>query len=76
MNPKTPNTSAGIQPAEPASLVALASAGSMSAVARAGITKAAVSKRLAQIESRTHVVLVNRTTRRMSPHARRRGARG
>ena len=67
MNPKTPNTSAGIQPAELGFLVALASAGSMSAVARElGITKAAVSKRLAQIESRTHVVLVNRTTRRMS----------
>ena len=39
----------------------------MSAAARElSISKAAVSKRLAQIEARTRVVLVNRTTRRMS----------
>lgn len=64
----TPLASAtGIQPAELGFLVALAGAGSMSAAARElGISKAAVSKRLAQIEARTHVVLVNRTTRRMS----------
>ena len=39
----------------------------MSAAARdSSISKTAVSKRLAQIEARTRVVLVNRTTRRMS----------
>jgi len=67
MTPQSSAAATGIQPAELGFLVALASAGSMSAAARElGITKAAVSKRLAQIESRTHVVLVNRTTRRMS----------
>ena len=57
----------GIQPAELGFLVALAAAGSMSAAARElGISTAAVSKRLAQVEARSGVVLVNRTTRRMS----------
>ena len=59
-------THAGIQPAELGFLVALAGSASLSAGARElGISKAAVSKRLAQIESRTGVVLFNRTTRRM-----------
>jgi LysR family transcriptional regulator, transcriptional activator for dmlA len=59
--------STGIQPAELGFLVALSGSGSMSATARdLGISKAAVSKRLAAIESRTGVALVRRTTRRMS----------
>lgn len=67
MKPISPTTGTGIQTAELGFLVALAGAGSMSAAARElGITKAAVSKRLAQIEGRTGVVLLNRTTRRMS----------
>lgn len=46
---------------------ALAMAGSLSAAAREmRITTAAVSKRLSQMESRLGVLLVNRTTRRMS----------
>ncbi len=57
----------GIQPAELGFFVTLAGCGSLSAAARdLGITKAAVSKRLAQMEGRIGVVLVNRTTRRMS----------
>jgi DNA-binding transcriptional LysR family regulator len=57
----------GIQPAELGFLVALAGSGSLSATARdLGLSKAAVSKRLALIEQRTGIVLVNRTTRRMS----------
>jgi LysR family transcriptional regulator, transcriptional activator for dmlA len=57
----------GIQPAELGFLVALSGSGSLSAAARElGLSKAAVSKRLATIESRTGVALVNRTTRRMS----------
>lgn len=57
----------GVQPAELGFLVALGGSASLSAAARElGISKAAVSKRLAQIESRSGVVLVNRTTRRMS----------
>lgn len=67
MESTLPASSAGIQPVDLGFLVALAGAGSMSAAARElSISKAAVSKRLAQIEARTHVVLVNRTTRRMS----------
>jgi len=59
--------SAGIQPAELGFFVALAGSGSLSAAARdLGITKAAVSKRLASMEGRIGVALVNRTTRRMS----------
>ncbi|MBL8310376.1 MAG: LysR family transcriptional regulator [Burkholderiales bacterium] len=67
MKPFANSVATGIQPADLGFLVALASAGSMSAAARElGITKAAVSKRLAQMETRTRVVLLNRTTRRMS----------
>lgn len=57
----------GIQPADLGFLVALSGSGSLSATARdLGISKAAVSKRLASIEGRTGVTLVSRTTRRMS----------
>ena len=59
--------SSGFQPAELGFIVSLASAGSLSAAARElGITTSAVSKRLAIIEARVGVPLVNRTTRRMS----------
>jgi len=59
--------SGGFQPAELGFIVALASAGSLSGAARElGITTSAVSKRLALIEARVGVPLVNRTTRRMS----------
>ena len=58
---------AGIQPAELGFFVALASFGSLSAAARdLGITTAAVSKHLAQLEARIGLTLINRTTRRMS----------
>jgi len=57
----------GIQPAELGFIVTLAGCGSLSAAARdLGISKAAVSKRLAQMEQRIGVALVSRTTRRMS----------
>lgn len=57
----------GFQPAELGFIMALASAGSLSGAARElGITTSAVSKRLALIEARVGVPLVNRTTRRMS----------
>lgn len=57
----------GIQPADLGFFSALASAGSLSAAARElGITTPAVSRHLAQMESRLGVALVNRTTRRMS----------
>jgi len=57
----------GIQPADLGFFSTLAACGSLSAAARElGITTPAVSKRLAQIESRLGVALVNRTTRRMS----------
>ena len=57
----------GIQPADLGFFSALASAGSLSAAARElGVTTPAVSKHLAQMESRVGVSLVNRTTRRMS----------
>jgi DNA-binding transcriptional LysR family regulator len=59
--------STGFQPAELSFIVALSTAGSLSgAGASLGITTSAVSKRLAFIESRVGVPLVNRTTRRMS----------
>jgi DNA-binding transcriptional LysR family regulator len=55
-----------IQPADLGFFSALARAGSLSAAARElGITTAAVSKHLAQMEARLGVSLVNRTTRRM-----------
>ncbi|UPG90504.1 LysR family transcriptional regulator [Luteibacter aegosomaticola] len=58
---------AGIQPAELPFFVALATAGSLSAAARQlGVTTAAVSKRLAAVEARLGMPLVNRTTRRLS----------
>jgi LysR family transcriptional regulator, transcriptional activator for dmlA len=56
----------GIQAAELGFLVALAAGGSLSAAARElGVSKAAVSKRLAAVEARTGVPLVVRSTRRM-----------
>jgi DNA-binding transcriptional LysR family regulator len=56
-----------IQPADLGFFSTLASTGSLSAAARElGITTPAVSKRLALMESRVGVSLVNRTTRRMS----------
>ena len=56
-----------VQPADLGFFSALAGAGSLSAAGRElGVTTAAVSKRLAQMESRLGVALVNRTTRRMS----------
>jgi len=59
--------STGIQPSELAFFASLAACGSLSAAARElGITTPAVSKRLAQMEARAGIALVNRTTRRMS----------
>ena len=56
-----------IHPAELGFFSTLASGGSLSAAARElGITTPAVSKRLAQMEARIGLSLVNRTTRRMS----------
>ncbi len=56
-----------IQPADLGFFSALASAGSLSAAARElGVTTPAVSKHLAQMETRLGTSLVNRTTRRMS----------
>jgi len=56
-----------VQPADLGFFSTLASAGSLSAAARElGITTPAVSKRLALMESRIGVSLINRTTRRMS----------
>jgi DNA-binding transcriptional LysR family regulator len=58
--------SASILPADLGFFSTLASAGSLSAAARElGVTTPAVSKRLAQMESRLGISLVNRTTRRM-----------
>ena len=55
-----------VQPADLGFFSTLASSGSLSAAARElGLTPAAVSKRLAQMEERAGVPLVNRTTRRM-----------
>ena len=59
--------SLGIQPAELGFFSALATCGSLTAAARElGITTPAVSKRLALMEARIGVPLINRTTRRMS----------
>ncbi len=59
------NHVAGIQPMDLGFFVAVASAGSLSAAARdLGITTAAVSKRLALMESRLGLPLLVRTTRR------------
>lgn len=56
-----------LQPADLGFFSALVAAGSLSAAARElGVTTPAVSKRLAQMETRLGVVLLNRTTRRMS----------
>lgn len=56
-----------IQPAELGFFTTLAAAGSLSAAARdLGVTTAAVSKRLGQMEMRIGMPLVTRTTRRMS----------
>lgn len=56
-----------ISPADLGFFAALAVAGSLSAASRElGVTTPAVSKRLAQMEGRLGVALVNRTTRRMS----------
>lgn len=58
--------SEGIQAADLGFFSVLASAGSLSAAARElGVTTPAVSRRLAQMEARLGVGLVNRTTRRM-----------
>jgi DNA-binding transcriptional LysR family regulator len=57
----------GILPADLGFFSTLASAGSLGAAARElGVTTPAVSKHLALMESRIGVLLVNRTTRRMS----------
>jgi DNA-binding transcriptional LysR family regulator len=59
--------SSGIQAAELGFFVSLGTCGSLSGAARElGISTAAVSKRLSQMETRLGVPLVNRTTRRMS----------
>lgn len=63
MNPVMADT---VQPADLGFFSTLAAAGSLSAAARElGLTAAAVSKRLTQMERRAGVTLVNRTTRRM-----------
>jgi LysR family transcriptional regulator, transcriptional activator for dmlA len=55
-----------VQPADLGFFSTLAASGSLSAAARElGLTAAAVSKRLTQMEARAGVPLVNRTTRRM-----------
>jgi len=55
-----------VQPADLGFFSTLAASGNLSAAARElGLTPAAVSKRLAQMEKRAGVPLVNRTTRRM-----------
>jgi len=59
--------STGLQPAELGFFVSLATCGSLSGAARElGVSTAAVSKRLAQMEALLGLPLVNRTTRRMS----------
>lgn len=60
-------TPTAIQPADLAFFSTLAGAASLSAAARElGITTAAVSRHLAQMETRLGLALVNRSTRRMS----------
>jgi DNA-binding transcriptional LysR family regulator len=60
-------SSTAIQPGDLGFFSTLASAGSLSAAARElGISTPAVSKRLALMEARAGVALVNRSTRRMS----------
>ncbi|WP_250479772.1 MULTISPECIES: LysR substrate-binding domain-containing protein [unclassified Caballeronia] len=55
-----------VQPSDLSFFSTLASAGSLSAAARElGLTPAAISKHLAQMESRAGVPFINRTTRRM-----------
>ncbi len=62
-----PASQSPLHSADLAFLVSLAGSGSLSAAARElGLSKAAVSKRLGLIESRSGVALVNRSTRRMS----------
>jgi DNA-binding transcriptional LysR family regulator len=57
----------GIQPADLGFFSTLVYSGSLGAAARElGVTTPAVSKRLAQMEARLGLTLVNRTTRRMS----------
>lgn len=59
--------SSAILPTELGFFASVATAGSLSAAARdMGITTAAVSKRLAQLETRIGMPLIRRTTRRMS----------
>ena len=59
--------SAAVQPADLGFFAVLARAGSLSAAGRElGISTPAVSKHLAQMETRLGAALVNRTTRRMS----------
>ncbi|MGO4306909.1 LysR family transcriptional regulator [Cupriavidus sp. RAF12] len=59
-------STSGIQPAELGFFASVATAGSLSAAARdLGISTAAVSKRLAQMEARIGMPLLTRTTRRM-----------
>jgi LysR family transcriptional activator of dmlA len=63
----TTTAPAAIQPAELGFFATLATSGSLSAAARElGISTPAVSKRLAGMEARLGLALVNRTTRRMS----------
>jgi LysR family transcriptional regulator, transcriptional activator for dmlA len=55
-----------VQPADLSFFSTLAASGSLSAAARElGLTPAAISKRLTQMEQRAGVPLINRTTRRM-----------
>jgi DNA-binding transcriptional LysR family regulator len=59
--------SSGVQAAELGFFVSLGTCGSLGGAARElGISTAAVSKRLSQMEARLGVPLINRTTRRMS----------
>src|SRR3954452_8931737 len=55
-----------VQPSDLSFFSTLAASGSLSAAARElGLTPAAISKRLTQMERRAGVALINRTTRRM-----------